>query len=251
MKRCVIIPVYTDKIDKNEELALRQLIQVFKDEEIVILTYRELSIPYIQNMLQLHRKNRSEYFHVWYFRNVNRYNQLMLSKGFYDRFKDYDYILICQLDVYVFSNQLEYWCKRNYDYIGAPLFNHSATLEFGNCYNGGFSLRKVSMFLKMYSSDKWFNFICGRTRFIRFVLAYLFACVTKYNIRITIPYSSSGEDTIWSRLDNVPTFEESARFGFEKYPSYLFSITNSLPFGCHAYKKWDDGFYSQFIVIYW
>ena len=44
----------------------------------------------------------------------------MLSPEFYRRFSDTDYILVCQLDAYIFRDELLSWCKKEYDYIGAP-----------------------------------------------------------------------------------------------------------------------------------
>ena len=50
------------------------------------------------------------------------YNRLMMSEQFYRAFEGYEYILIYQLDCLVFSNALEEWCRKGYDYIGAPWF---------------------------------------------------------------------------------------------------------------------------------
>lgn len=248
MKRCVIIPVYTDELNIDEKRSISRTLNVFESEEIVLITYKGLSLPNIDNLLSHHKNNRIEYFGQWYFKNVNRYNQLMLSKGFYDRFRKYDYILICQLDVFIFSNQLDYWCNQGFDYVGAPLFNHNSK-DFGGCYNGGFSLRRISAFRDKYDSyGKWKRFLCKPSSFsVFFFFKYLFSLVTYYNIRLQIPKTSSGEDLIWSRLEKVPSFEKSAHFSFEKYPSYLHSIIKKLPFGCHAYLKWDDGFYKKYI----
>ena len=173
----------------------------------------------------------------------------MLSKGFYERFRKYDYILICQLDVYVFSNQLDYWCNKGFDYLGAPLFKHNSK-DFGNCFNGGFSLRKMKSFIEKYnSSNDWVNFLCKPyTNNLIFFVTILLSLVTYYNIRIQIPKTTSGEDTIWSRLAILPSFEEGASFSFEKHPSHLYRIINKLPMGCHAYIKWNDGFYDGYIV---
>lgn len=249
-RACVVIPIYKDKIDTNEQVSLQRMLEVFKDEEIVVITYKGLALPTITSMLMNNANYRFEYFSKFYFETVDRYNQLMLSKCFYDRFRDYEYILISQLDVYVFSNQLEYWCNKGFDFIGAPLFKHNSK-DFGNCFNGGFSLRKVSSFIRKYDSYKeWVNFLCKPYHIsIRFIIGVLFSLVTFFNIKIQIPKTTSGEDTIWSRLGKIPTFEESAAFSFEKYLSYLYSIINHYPFGCHAYIKWNDGFYEKCIVI--
>ena len=56
------------------------------------------------------------------FTSRNSYSKLLLSSKFYERFSDYDYMLIYQLDCLIFSNDLKKWTDLNYDYIGAPWF---------------------------------------------------------------------------------------------------------------------------------
>ena len=77
----------------------------------------------------------------------------MLNPNFYQRFRRFEYILIYQLDAFVFSDRLEEFCRLGYDYIGAPWplgdgnkHNEELVVE-GNHFltvgNGGFSLRRV------------------------------------------------------------------------------------------------------------
>ena len=48
------------------------------------------------------------------------YSDYVLSSEFYDTFKAYDYMLLYQLDAFVFEDRLmEFW-ELKYDYIGAP-----------------------------------------------------------------------------------------------------------------------------------
>src|ERR1044071_9510110 len=90
-----------------------------------------------------------------------------MSEPFYRAFEEYDYILIYQLDCLVFSNALEAWCHKGYDYIGAPWFErwHQLRSErsaypdeivegFGAVGNGGFSLRNVRAALDVLASPK-------------------------------------------------------------------------------------------------
>jgi hypothetical protein len=48
------------------------------------------------------------------------YSQLLMSKEFYELFIEYDYIIIYQLDCFVFKDSLENWLYTGFDYIGAP-----------------------------------------------------------------------------------------------------------------------------------
>ena len=45
---------------------------------------------------------------------------MLLTADFYRRFTDYEYILIHQLDVFLFEDKLLEFCDMGYDYIGAP-----------------------------------------------------------------------------------------------------------------------------------
>src|SRR5205085_10271363 len=95
-------------------------------------------------------------FSARYFGDRVGYNRLLVSEQFYRAFADYEYILIYQLDCLVFSNNLDEWCRRGWDYVGAPWFKswhprQCASLEasedpidrLGTVGNGGFSLRHV------------------------------------------------------------------------------------------------------------
>ena len=73
-----------------------------------------------------------------------------MNYDFYNGFRKYKFMLVHQLDAYVFKDDLLYWTKQGYDYIGAPWFegmdnagtNASLLPEIGN---GGFSLRKIKI----------------------------------------------------------------------------------------------------------
>ena len=82
-------------------------------------------------------------------------------------FLDSEYILIYQLDAFVFKDELKEWCQKGYDYIGAPwiaTIENTIWLKYFNIVarkfrsknknnreqiffkvgNGGFSLRRTS-----------------------------------------------------------------------------------------------------------
>src|SRR5437879_1383914 len=57
----------------------------------------------------------------WFATNAS-YSALLLTRPFYERFAEYEFILIHQPDCFVFQDQLEYWCSRGWDYIAPPFF---------------------------------------------------------------------------------------------------------------------------------
>jgi hypothetical protein len=177
------------------------------------------------------------------------YNTLLMTERFYRAFEQYEYILIYQLDCLVFSNALEEWCRKGFDYIGAPWFErwhdfrteqadypHDIVDGFGSVGNGGFSLRKVSAALDVLTSRK-------RPQYE--TLARQLLCAPHLH-----------EDIFWSfdapqLLDEfrVPTPREALRFAFETQPRYCYRENgNRLPFGCHGWYTFDRAFWEPFLL---
>jgi hypothetical protein len=177
---------------------------------------------------------------------------------------DYEYILIYQLDSYVFKDDLNYWLTKKYSYVGAPWLESNCMYNFYDNYlpigNGGFSLRKVDDFIKVLSSRKpAFPFLfCRRLEgrwyvintWIRAFKAYFF--LYRYNkLYRTAPIN---EDSIISILPvkfntfYVPEINEALKFSFDSSPKIAFNLNKKcLPFGCHAWPRNDIEFWSQFI----
>ena len=149
MESAVVIPIFKNKLDPDEILSLRQCLKILASHPVIFASPESLSLSYYKKICQeYHTDFLVETFHRSYFSSIQAYNKLMLSVPFYRRFQSYDYILIYQLDSYVFTNQLDYWCNKGFDFIGAPWFEgRSQSNENSNFMryagNGGFSLRRV------------------------------------------------------------------------------------------------------------
>jgi hypothetical protein len=59
-------------------------------------------------------------FDNYFFQSVSNYSQLLMSKSFYEKFQKYKFILISQTDAILLRDELDYWCDREFDYVGAP-----------------------------------------------------------------------------------------------------------------------------------
>lgn len=177
------------------------------------------------------------------------YNRLLMSERFYRAFEEYEYILIYQLDCLVFSNTLEEWCRKGFDYIGAPWFErwhnfHSEQSEypedivegFGTVGNGGFSLRKVDAALAVLMSTKR----------------------SMYDVFVQGLVATPGlhEDIFWSFHSpkfvdeyRIPTPREALQFAFETEPRYCYRENgNRLPFGCHGWHTYERDFWEPFLL---
>ncbi|CAG5071892.1 hypothetical protein DYBT9623_03868 [Dyadobacter sp. CECT 9623] len=239
----IVVPVYRPDLTPNELISLKQCIQVLSNYPIIIVKPEKMELgsdfnafPSIQQVS----------FPDDYFNGIDAYNRLLTSLTFYERFLSYQYILICQLDAYVFRDELAVWCKKGYDYIGAPSLHQpkydalgpDSKKEFADALsanrvvlNGGFSLRRVEAFIRYL---KIYNFF--------------------------YPQWKGNEDMLFSQeatrlipmklFLKLPAWEEALQFAFEKSPAATYELTNhQLPFACHAWERYDPAFWSGFISV--
>lgn len=140
-KVAVVVPIYTNRLTKKEQVSLRQLQKVLGGYPRIFVTPQSLRIEIgaLGDGFQIER------FDDAWFRGVVSYSMLMLQPDFYERFRDYEYILIYQLDAFVFADRLSAFCGREYDYIGAPVRGPGPWDVLGTRVgNGGLSLRRVA-----------------------------------------------------------------------------------------------------------
>ena len=252
----IVVPVYKEVLDKYEELSFRQCLKILHKYQVFIVTHENLNLfVYDTIAKEYDAQLRKVFFSDSYFCNIAGYNRLLKSKQFYMSFDSYQYILIYQLDAFVFRDELEDWCKKEYDYIGAPWIadNNGELMErkYWKVGNGGLSLRKVSYCLKVLS---WKGPVLKysyykKLKYLPYILGW------KNNMRFFLK-SKLNEDGILGGLltpsyinPKLPSPKEAALFAFENFPSYMYHMCNNqLPFGCHAFLKFEyETFWKQFI----
>lgn len=283
MKRCIIaIPIYKKIPTTVEEASFRQGLNILGNHDIVVFTFRELDISIYKSIAVEVGKNFSvEYFDKHFFASVQGYNDLCFSTEFYERFTVYEYMLIYQLDAWVFRDELDYWCDQGYDYIGAPIFHaynaRKFTTKFCGIGNGGFCLRRISHCLNMLKSNRNKNFIkpfplvqlywnyflysdkftrnfVNRLRIVPTVILKMFGYCNsidyyaKHHINEDMIFGTWSSKS-WGFHGNIPSKEIAQRFSFEVHPDMLYKENgNVLPFGCHAFEKWSyDTFWKNYI----
>ena len=155
MNTCVIVvPVYNEVPNELEKLSLKQLGIIIKDD-IEICLVGPNRINFSSYVELFNNKLKHENFDDKYFESNKSYSQLCLSYDFYKRFDDYEYMLIYQTDCWIFRNEIKKFCEMGYDYIGGPIYSPGSRWpSFKNSMrpvvgNGGLSLRKISMMLKL------------------------------------------------------------------------------------------------------
>ena len=113
----IVVPIYRSELRETERVSLLQLQKVLGNYPRVFLAPASLSFDFGA----LGRGFGVERFDDAYFDGLSGYSCLMLSDEFYARFADYQYVLIYQLDAFVFQDTLRAFCALGYDYIGAPV----------------------------------------------------------------------------------------------------------------------------------
>ncbi|MBD0259021.1 MAG: hypothetical protein ICV83_25160 [Cytophagales bacterium] len=246
----VVIPVYRDRMTHAEDVSFRRCVAVLGHYPIALAAPEGLPVEAYTSLCPGLRVKR---FPAPFFDGIQGYNQLTLSVSFYESFADYAYMLIYQLDCYVFRDELKDWCRRGYDYIGAPWMGaysqqafYRQTLDkavrretpvkraarrllgrrFEDVGNGGLSLRKVKTFIVALT-------------------------VLAHRVK-TWPYY---EDLFFSVLVpildltfRVPDRRTAMRFSVETSPEECYALLgNTLPFGCHAPEKYGKQFWPKFM----
>jgi hypothetical protein len=271
----VVIPVYKPQLDYLEEISLKQCVAVLGRYPIAFVCPQSLDTSQYTAYAPTARLER---FDDNYFKDIAGYNNLMLSKHFYSRFKKYEFMLIYQLDAFVFRDELEYWCKQGYDYIGAPWFegfdDPNSFTYIGNG-NGGFSLRRISFFMSIWSmrnswkirlpmSELYNRFKKNTTNAgLKLKISGFYFMLKQYvgfennTVYFLNTKSYQQEDLLWvfyiSRYFSsmrLASFDEASKFSFEFHAPYLYRKNGKqLPFGCHAWPRYHSIFWKQFVNL--
>lgn len=219
----VVIPVYRNPVD-YEMISLQQCLRMLGNYPMTLVAPASMDVSIY---LSLH-PFFVERFDDSFFAGTFQYSQLLLSQAFYRRFSSYSYILIHQLDVFVFSDRLIDFCRQGYDYIGAPVPRWGWPELRNRVGNGGISLRRVSSCLKVLSEMPPEKFFASYHRQAMSEDFYFAGCSER------------------EKLDfRVPSLRQALDFAvdYECFHCYR-KLSAWLPFACHAWQKkpevWKD-----------
>ncbi len=221
-KVAVVIPYYHSQLDNLEQISFQQCIRMlYAYSKILVVPDTMKESEYPQGDTLQFVKVPSEWME-----SISTYNRMMLNVNFYRMFLDYEYILIYQLDAFVFRSNLQAFCDLGYDYIGAPWpcgIRYIKTIKDCIWYvgNGGLSLRNVAASISMLKSnpaDSW---------------------------RLE-------EDLYWATCNSeqfrVAPKEIALQFSIEeKVEAMMKQNRGNVPFGCHAWERYDFSFWRSYI----
>jgi hypothetical protein len=257
----VVIPVHDDCPSFNELISFKQCFEILKNHAIKVMVPKGLNLDSYLKVVP--NFEVVEIDPIWQ-SSIFMYNKLKLSSFFYNLFKEFDYLLTYELDAFVFKDEIEYWCQKNYDYIGAPWFSgfsESKTNEIIGVGNSGFSLRKVSPMRKVirniYFDENSCSLESKKLQIKNIIKKGLFYVDVFRKENKTIQNSEHyNEDwfianviTKYLKKYTIAPIEEAIQFSFEVNPIYLYHLNNSkLPMGCHAWGKYDFEFWKPQIA---
>lgn len=265
----VVVPHYREGLTDDEEISLRHLRHFLGgyDKFLAVPDGLRLALPDF-SAAPFPRK---------FFHDTATYSALMLSADFYRAFAAYEYLLLYQLDALVFSDRLAEWCARGFDYVGAPWLPGAGSFVSEPAVgNGGFSLRRVESFLRVaeapgFASElrKYRDALAAAAPLPARLLAWPRKALRRARLlgagRQAIldearapadPGDRLNEDCFWSFRARTyyPGFkiapvEEALDFAFEVDPRRCYELNGGrLPFGCHAWAKYDRAFWEPFLL---
>jgi hypothetical protein len=259
---CVAVPIYKRRLNPFEEVGYRRLFEVLGHYPIYGFMARGLEFEAPAGTPGTLRRLELAPRHL---ENGEAYSRFLCSTDFYEAFSLYRYVLVHQLDCYVFRDELREWCGRGYDFIGAPIFegffpeDPSRVEAFVG--NGGLSLRRVDACQRVLKSRRSYR---PQRPFWREATAIEPVKAAKRLLMAAGIFNGvqscareHGEDIFWSRHArhfvpefNVAPVREGFRFSWDYAPAYC-HVQNEgrLPFGCHAWERYDLKFLRQFIPI--
>ncbi len=218
-KVAIVIPIYKQELSKCEEISLSQAINVFRNYDKFFVKPSSLQWSY-KNIINVVFKDK-------WFKSSKAYSRLLMNEEFYKCFNQYEYILIYQLDAFVFKDNLKYFCDLGYDYVGAPWLSglvYYWNYKYNTLYvgNGGFSLRNVDKCIKLIRLKS--------TLFLEYINEDIF-------------FSMGNSD-----IFRVAPVKVALEFSFEREVNRSFEMNEKkIPFGCHAWERYNLTFWKPYI----
>lgn len=257
----VVIPVYKSEMTPNEKISLKQCICLVKSHDIIFVSFSDEILNYYRHEVKLisNRTNLKGFiFDARYFESIQGYNNLMLSSKFYFKFIKYKFMLIYQLDCFLFSNDFSFWIDNNYDYVGAPWMDINKSRKLYESLLS--SENKIIKWVKsFFDYNKGEHLLVGNGGFSlrRVRKFYLISKIIKI-LEPSIISNQINEDLVWSIVVpkyipnfRIPAPEVASLFSIETNPNYFFSKNNEiLPIGCHAWDKYDYNFWEPHIQAF-
>ena len=265
-KVAILIISHKDTLSPFEIISIRQCYTVLSRHDIFIVCPKGLNTQSYHE--EFGRDIKFHFLDPKWLKSYESFERLKITPLLYSSFSEYEYILFYEPDAFVFRDNLEEWCQRGYDYIGAPwlegMGNASIDAPYVGVGNGGLSLRKTSSHLRVLNT---FGRVREAETYWRFYkrmnwkgkafhfLQYTFGFLFMNNFHYLLNNYKGGEDDFWGNYANkkfpwfkVAPVSEGLKFSMEVQPRRMFRDNHEeLPFGCHAWWRYDLDFWRPYI----
>ena len=248
MNVVILIIAHKHLISEQEQCSLRQCFNILGNFRIVLICPEGLNTDCYKRVVP---EAEFQFIDPKWQSTYAMFNKLKISPMLYEMYSSYKYILFFELDVWIFRDELEFWCDQGFDYIGAPWINidiykwlfidklypwelktfHRVT---GGMYlkrvgNGGLSLRKTEAMISNL------NLFSSRIKLWR-----------------------ANEDSFFSHylgtfnvFFKIPPVEVALRFAFDVHPEVAYHMNHEhLPFGCHGFNRSDSPNYTSNLAFW-
>ncbi len=266
----IMVPLPTPDLSADDEVSMRHLRKHLDHYDKFLLVPKGMGIRMDGfQVMELDRRH---------FGSAANHNRMLYRTDFWEKFADYEYVLMYHLDALVFSDQLLDWCGQGLDYIGSPFLicKDSPWVRVERCGNGGFALYRVPSVIKVlwnryladpskYYEDHCWRLIEFRSKLLKSLRSAAPAWLKKRAApglsqqlwkMERIEVNERGNDLFWSdkAKDFLPgfkvgTLEQGLAFSFEMEPRRCLERTGGkMPFGCHAWGRYDRAFWEPHLL---
>ena len=215
----IVIPRYKETLTLCEKVSLKQVKFILGAYDIVYVSPKKMKCVYTET-------DNVEFFDDSWFESLYSYSELLMTLEFYVRFSRYEYMLIYQLDAFVFRDDLTKYCRMGFDYIGAPIDRFSSMMK-GRVGNGGLSLRNIQSCI---------NMMCYRDDIMKCV----FKDIPDDKKRLRPEDQFFGWCGYSGKYDfNLPDVKTALGFSVERNVQHVYDKIPKgiLPFGVHGWSR--------------
>ena len=268
MRPLVVVPVHRPEPTVDEAFGIQRCGQILVDHPITFILPDSLSGLAYQRLIPNARLCRVP---AKWMASVKSYNRMIIRPSFYSLFKGYTHLLIHEPDALVFADQLLYWCRQSFDYIGAPWFegfsNPASDAPVIGIGNSGFSLIRISAIQRfLLSRDRWISrklvlwqiYCLLRGQHCRYPLSSLLRMLGSAGSVVgahrVLEDHCDGFISEWaSRIRpslRLASVEQALHFAWEVSPRRCSELIHGqLPFGVHAWRRYDPDFILQCLAV--
>jgi hypothetical protein len=234
----ILIPIYRAHLEPLEQFSLDYSLARIQGRDVRFIAPQNLDTALYE---RLYPGLGIDRFDDACFASIPGYNRLLMSKAFYQRYLQHEFMLILQTDAILLRDELDHWCSKPYDYVGAPWpeglelqinldrfkGEHGVKVQ-ARVGNGGLSLRRNAACLALLD-----EFPEGLSVF----------CQT-----------GSSEDLFFSLMGTLshdfvlPHEMAASRFALELRPEFYVGANGGQPpMGGHAWWRYNMPFWAAFL----